>query len=77
MKLSAEDAAKRGEFGNEIYETSEFQTKVAEAYANLIANHTNVVEIDANQPENDIELSISEAVQSRISAIGNSDIDFY
>ena len=32
FELSAEDAAKRGQYGEEIYEKKEFQSRVAENY---------------------------------------------
>jgi dTMP kinase len=47
LKLSPQNAAARGQFGDEIYETTDFQVRVEESYNQLLVNDQSVLEIDA------------------------------
>jgi dTMP kinase len=46
LDVSPQEAAKRGGFGNERYETQEFQAKVRTNYNHLMEDNWNVVDTD-------------------------------
>ena len=49
--MSPEEAAKRGGFGNERYETTAFQAKVRENYNKLIEDNWSIVNTDGKSLE--------------------------
>ena len=59
--MSIELISQRGDFGTEIYEKPDFQTKVKEAYERLLADQK-YVEIDAG---NDIQF-VSKSVLKKV-----------
>ncbi|XP_075057867.1 thymidylate kinase [Mixophyes fleayi] len=59
LNLSPEDAAKRGDFGNERYETNSFQQNVQKRYAELMEDKSiNWKVIDAAQSVEDVHNAI-------------------
>ncbi|XP_072263919.1 thymidylate kinase [Pyxicephalus adspersus] len=59
LDISPEAAAKRGDFGNERYETSDFQKKVQKRYAELMEDRSlNWEMIDAAQSMEDVHSAI-------------------
>jgi dTMP kinase len=54
MKMAPDQAKSRSEYGEERYEKIDFQKKVAEQYEKILVGLENCVEVDANQPEDDI-----------------------
>ena len=71
LDISPDDAAKRGGFGDEKYETSQMQKRVLENFHKLFAMPVSepVLVIDASLPLEDVERILLEHVHSRFQNI--------
>ena len=66
LDVSPEEAAKRGGFGNERYETQAFQAKVRANYNNLIEDNWQIVSTDGktlDQVFDEIKAVVDKTVQ--------------
>ena len=62
MRVSPEDAMRRGQYGEERYEKLEFQSKVAFEFDKLFAELNYCIRIDAGKDIEEVAAEISEAV---------------
>ncbi|XP_048757255.2 thymidylate kinase-like [Ostrea edulis] len=69
LNLSADAAAKRGTFGNERYEQTDFQVKVANNFLQLKEPYWQ--EIDADKPENVLTTELEDILLNTISNVGD------
>lgn len=74
LDISAEDAAKRGGWGEERYEKQELQDRVRQLFAEIRATEdgSDIVTIDAGQTLDEVESSIRKQVEERFSEIDDS-----
>ena len=65
LDISAEDAAKRGGYGEEKYEQQEMQVQVRRLFNELMASKDgeDFVKIDAGRPLEEVKVAVSEAVR--------------
>lgn len=72
LDLDAEEAAKRGGFGEERYEKAEMQARVRELFAEMRRHadeREDVMVVDAKGSVEEVEARIREAVQDRLSQV--------
>ncbi|XP_062602100.1 thymidylate kinase-like [Saccostrea cucullata] len=70
LNLSPEAAAKRGTFGSERYEQTDFQIKVANNFQQLKEPYWQ--EIDADKTEEDLSAELTDIVLNLISCVGEA-----
>jgi len=73
LKLSTEEAQKRGQYGEERYEKLEMQNKVKKCYEEKLMDKT-WIEIDATKPLEDIHLEIEKIALKIIEESANKPI---
>ncbi|NXX75001.1 KTHY kinase, partial [Urocolius indicus] len=72
LQLSPEEAAKRGDFGNERYENSSFQQKVLESFCQLMKDRTlNWKTMDASKSIEDLHREIKSIAEQTIQEVQN------
>ena len=73
MDISAEDAAKRGGYGEEKYEKKEMQDRVRELFGDLRTNRSeknDIVTVDAGRGVNEVAREVWDAVQKATETVG-------
>lgn len=73
LKLSIEDAAKRGDYGNERYEKTEFQQKVKALYEDKLADSTWKI-VDAAQKVDVVHSQLGELASKIVEEVKNKPV---
>ncbi|XP_009582021.1 PREDICTED: thymidylate kinase, partial [Fulmarus glacialis] len=72
LQLSPEEAAERGNFGNERYESSSFQEKVLQSFSHLMKDKTlNWKTIDASKSIEDLHREIKSLAEETVQEVQN------
>jgi dTMP kinase len=75
LTLSTEAMAKRGNFGDEIYETSEMQKKVKKVYESMIELPVWKV-VDADKTEDQLSDELEDIIKKSISEAAEEPINY-
>ncbi|NXV81984.1 KTHY kinase, partial [Atlantisia rogersi] len=72
LQLSPEEAAARGDFGNERYENSSFQERVLQSFQHLMKDNTlNWKMMDASKSIDDLHREIKSAAEEVMQEVQN------
>ncbi|NXQ50923.1 KTHY kinase, partial [Catharus fuscescens] len=76
LRLSPEEAAERGNFGHERYETSSFQEKVLQSFCCLMEDKTlNWKTVDASKSIEDLHREIKSIAEETIQEVQNKPLE--
>lgn len=77
LRLSPTEAKKRGDYGQERYEATEFQEKVRRHYDHLSASSPSWATLQASKPKNQLHEEIKKLVLDTIQQVRDSPLDYF